>query len=176
MEKNKDVIDSALPTVHIVFILEILWTVTFHDKPLQAVTSIASEPYWLVHGLFWFVLFKKRPWQHCADVLFHSHQSRQHASPMLCSRKWIGKKTSDGDFDVPQSVICHQQPSLWLSVTMCLKELSGCRLTCRPSEGASSKRVKTRRPLVPEGDSFEEWLDQWFCSEPRLYIGHLVVL
>lgn len=91
-------------------------------------TSIASEPYWLVCGLFWFVLFKKRPWQHCAAVLFQSHQSRQHASPMLCTRKWMGKKTRDGDFDVPQSVMCHQQPSLLLSVTMCLKELSGCRL------------------------------------------------
>lgn len=39
----------------------------------------------------------------------------------------MGKKTRDGDFDVPQSVMCHQQPSLLLSVTMCLKELSGCR-------------------------------------------------
>lgn len=37
-------------------------------------------------------------------------------------------KRQDGDFDVPQSVMCHQQPSLWLSVMMCLKELSGCRL------------------------------------------------
>jgi len=84
--------------------------------------------YCFVCGLFWFVLFKKQPWQHCAYFLFQSHQSRQQASPMFCTRKWIGKKTRNGDFDVPQSVMCHQQPSLWLSVMMCLKELLGCRL------------------------------------------------
>lgn len=40
----------------------------------------------------------------------------------------MGKKTRAVDFDGPQSVMFHQQPSLWVSVTMCLKELSGCRL------------------------------------------------
>lgn len=89
---------------------------------------MASQPYWLVCGLFWFVLFKTWSWQGCVDVLFHNHQGRQCASPMLSMGKWMGKKTRAENFDRPQSVMCHQQPSLWVSVTMCLKELSGCRL------------------------------------------------